>query len=791
MSYLVLARKWRPTHFDEVVGQGHVTQTLKNAIELNRVAHALLFTGSRGIGKTSCARILAKSLNCKIGPTVSPCGECPSCQQIISGTSVDVFEIDGASNNSVEQIREIRESVKFMPTHGRRKIYIIDEVHMLSTSAFNALLKTLEEPPEHVLFIFATTEPHKIPDTIISRCQRYDFKRIPERIIVDALMDIAKKESLEIEEEALFHVAREAQGGMRDSLSLLDQVIAFCGLSVTEAAVRDVLGIADRAAFVALTQALLDGSSQAVLELIDAQYRRGLDLQKFSAEFVRHVRDLMVLRVVEHPERLVDMSSDQLLHLKAQISSVQPARLHRMLSTLLKGAEEVSRSAFPKLALEMLLLRLCQQGSTLPIAEVLAGIERLETRLRDVPDVDPSPVEAPEVQSREVTQASAAKAVVEQGSLRPESAPGVPQGTVEIASNISQSEHTRPPWEPSGLSTPSNDQNTNEAQSDASAAHPDSDSTQSDGSVVTPQEQRQQDNPSVVESEQPAVVSSPQSPDAAQSQNESNRGSGLKSRPDGEGEYDDLSGGPPTPIPISQLRPLAVKPRTPLAISADEVRPFLRTSSEQPQVNGDHVQEDGSTPKDAASDDAVDGSGTIQGPGGPLPATSTPDANGGPQAEVDSRPTTKGSSRQHGAASSPLQNISGEPMEMLTQLLERVQARDAFLGSELTQCLHLQEINARRLKVVAVESTWRTIGASAESLLTDVSREAFGADFAVDIELCTGGDSRTQIETVFDRKRRLAKEREEMRIEQAKRDPNVVLAQRFLDAEVVNVELKT
>ena len=387
-----------------------------------------------------------------------------------------------------------------------------------------------------------------------------------------------------------------------------------------------------------------------------------------------------------------------------------------------------------------------------------------------------------------MTQASDAKAVVEQDSPPPESAPGAALGTVEIASNISQSEHTRPPWEPSGLSTPSNDQNTNEAQSDASAAHPDSDATRSDGSVVTPQEQRQQDNPSVVESEQPAVVSSPQSPDAAQSQNESNRGSGLKSRPDGEGEYDDLSGGPPTPIPMSQLGSRLNHTPLPFLLT---VRPFLRTSSEQPQVNGDHVQEDGSTLKDAASDDAVDGSRTIQGPGGPLPATSTPDANGGPQAEVDSRPTTKGSSRQHGAASSQLQDISGEPMEMLTQLLERVQARDAFLGSELTQCLHLQEINARRLKVVAVESTWRTIGASAESLLTDVSREAFGADFAVDIELCTGGDSRTQIETVFDRKRRLAKEREEMRIEQAKRDPNVVLAQRFLDAEVVNVELKT
>ena len=187
MSYLVLARKWRPQTFDQVVGQAQVTQTLKNAIELDRVAHALLFTGSRGIGKTSCARILAKALNCDEGPTTQPCGVCPACEQITTGRSVDVFEIDGASNNSVEQVRELRESVKFLPSNGRRKVYIIDEVHMLSTSAFNALLKTLEEPPAHVLFIFATTEPHKIPDTIHSRCQRYDFKRIPEPQIVAAL----------------------------------------------------------------------------------------------------------------------------------------------------------------------------------------------------------------------------------------------------------------------------------------------------------------------------------------------------------------------------------------------------------------------------------------------------------------------------------------------------------------------------------------------------------------------------------------------------------------------------
>ena len=241
---------------------------------------------------------------------------------------------------------------------------------MLSTSAFNALLKTLEEPPEHVLFIFATTEPHKIPDTIISRCQRYDFKRIPERIIVDALVKIAEKEGLVVDESALFHVAREANGGMRDSLSLLDQVIAYCGLTISEAQTRDILGIADRRVFSALVDAIIASDSQQVLGLIDEQYRRGLDLQKFSAEFVRHVRDLMVLRVVDDAHQLVDLPPDQLDEMRRKVSDVEPARLHRMLSTLLTGAEEVSRSSFPKLAFEMVLLRMCQQGSTLPLAEV-------------------------------------------------------------------------------------------------------------------------------------------------------------------------------------------------------------------------------------------------------------------------------------------------------------------------------------------------------------------------------------------------------------------------------------
>ncbi|MCA9539113.1 MAG: DNA polymerase III subunit gamma/tau, partial [Myxococcales bacterium] len=381
MSYLVLARKWRPSTFAEVVGQGHVTRTLENAIELNRVAHALLFTGSRGVGKTTCARILAKALNCVHGPTTTPCGECPACVEISNGTSVDVFEIDGASNNSVEQIREIRESVKFMPTRGKRKMYIIDEVHMLSTSAFNALLKTLEEPPAHVLFVFATTEPHKIPDTILSRCQRYDFKRIAEREIVDAVGQIAAAEGVDVDAASLHHIARESRGGMRDSLSLLDQVIAFCGTTIREAQTREVLGIADRQVLYDLTAAVLDGDGQRALDVVDRLFRFGLDLQKFAAEFVQHLRDLMVVRVCTHAERLVDVPAEELGAMVKLVADVDPARIHRLFNALLQGADEASRSPFPKLVFEMTLLRLCHQGPTLPLAEVLSGLARLEARL--------------------------------------------------------------------------------------------------------------------------------------------------------------------------------------------------------------------------------------------------------------------------------------------------------------------------------------------------------------------------------------------------------------------------
>jgi len=246
MSYLVLARKWRPQLFEEVIGQRHVTQTLQNAISQQRVAHAFLFTGARGVGKTSSARILAKALNCEKGLRTNPCNECASCQEITHGTSMDVIEIDGASNRGIDEIRELRENVRYTPAKSRYKVYIIDEVHMLTKEAFNALLKTLEEPPPHIVFIFATTEPHKIPATILSRCQRYDFKRIPFREVVESLKWIVEKEGIQISQRGLLSIAQGSEGSLRDAQSLLDQVIAYSGREIRDEDVVEVLGLIDR-----------------------------------------------------------------------------------------------------------------------------------------------------------------------------------------------------------------------------------------------------------------------------------------------------------------------------------------------------------------------------------------------------------------------------------------------------------------------------------------------------------------------------------------------------------------
>ena len=383
MSYLVLARKWRPTRFDDVVGQSHITQTLRNAIEKQRIPHALLFIGSRGVGKTSCARILAKALNCQSSsqPTPTPCEQCESCISINQGNSVDVFEIDGASNNGVEQVREIRDSAQFMPSVSRKKIYIIDEVHMLSITAFNALLKTLEEPPAHVGFIFATTEPHKIPDTIISRCQRFDFKRITDRDIVGALKKITHAEGVNAEEEALEHIAREAQGGMRDSLSLLDQMISFCGTSITSNDTRKILGLTPRQSLASLLHALVNEEGGQVLELINQHVEEGGDLKRFLNEFLSFMRDLMVIKVCPEPEKILILPPSELKLLISVAHSLQVGQIHRLFKTMMESADEILRSPFPRLIIEMVLLQMCHQGPTASISEVLKGLTKLETEL--------------------------------------------------------------------------------------------------------------------------------------------------------------------------------------------------------------------------------------------------------------------------------------------------------------------------------------------------------------------------------------------------------------------------
>ncbi len=296
MSYEVFARKYRPQTFDDLVGQTHVAQTLKNAVAQNRLAHAYLFVGPRGIGKTSTARILAKALNCVKGPTVTPCGVCDNCREIAAGNSLDVIEIDGASNNSVEDVRELRDNVRYAPAKGRYKIYLIDEVHMLSQPAFNALLKTLEEPPPHVKFIFATTEPQKILPTIISRCQRFDLHRIPANLIAQHLQFIAGKENISLEPAAAHAIARGAEGGLRDAESMLDQLVAFCGEKIGESDVLSVFGFTSEQTVVDLTGRILHGETPGALDLLYQQSETGKDMMRLMSDLIVYLRDLLVFK---------------------------------------------------------------------------------------------------------------------------------------------------------------------------------------------------------------------------------------------------------------------------------------------------------------------------------------------------------------------------------------------------------------------------------------------------------------------------------------------------------------
>jgi DNA polymerase-3 subunit gamma/tau len=378
LSYLVLARKWRPQTFSDLIGQEHVSQTLQNAIDSGRIAHAFLFTGARGVGKTSSARILAKALNCEKGTSTEPCNVCSACTEITNGSSVDVAEIDGASNNSVDDIRDLRDNVKYLPSRSRFKIFIIDEVHMLSASAFNALLKTLEEPPPHVKFIFATTEPHKVPITILSRCQRFDFKRISLQKIVARLRYIVDQEKVVVSDTALAMVARKGDGSMRDALSTLDQVMAFCDVQVSDDDVATLLGVVDRQLLQEAATAVIARDSRGALEIVKRVDSFGYNMRQFCQELIEHFRCLTIIKAVDDAAELLDLSEKELGELQNEAAGSALVDLQRYLSVLLKAEYEMAHASYPRLVLEMALLKMVALRPVLPVRELLDRLKALE-----------------------------------------------------------------------------------------------------------------------------------------------------------------------------------------------------------------------------------------------------------------------------------------------------------------------------------------------------------------------------------------------------------------------------
>lgn len=359
MAYIALYRKWRPGSFKDLIGQDHISRTLSNAITSGRIGHAYLFSGPRGTGKTSTAKIFAKALNCEQGPTPDPCGKCPQCRKINDGSSMDVFEIDAASNRGIDEIRDLRETVKFAPVDGHYKVYIIDEVHMLTTEAFNALLKTLEEPPSHVVFILATTEAHKVPATIQSRCQRYDFKRITVEEIRNRLAYVVRETGLEAEDEALMMIAVQADGGMRDALSILDQCLAISEGKVTAKRVRQILGLVGHDWIYRLTESVAKKKSQQVLGIVAELLRDGKDLRQILAEFSLHLRSLMIYQAagtVEHMDLYAE--TDEVL--KEQGMFFPPEQIMQMIRRLHEAMNEMKWSPQPRIAVEIALLSLCR-----------------------------------------------------------------------------------------------------------------------------------------------------------------------------------------------------------------------------------------------------------------------------------------------------------------------------------------------------------------------------------------------------------------------------------------------
>ena len=379
MSYQVLARKWRPQTFDKVVGQEAVTATLKNAIVHDRVAHAFLFSGVRGVGKTSTARILAMVLNCREGVSEDPCGECDSCREIAASNSVDVLEIDAASNTGIDSIREIRESVRYQAARDRFKIYIIDEVHMLSKGAFNALLKTLEEPPSHVKFVLATTEFHKIPETIASRCQHFEFKRIPFSIIVQRLRQICDEEGAEISDYALQAVASAAQGSMRDGLSALDRILAFAGSAIEDQDVMSLLGVLDDRVVIELIEKVVARDREELLRLLNQLEESGVEAQNVVRKLFQHVRNITVCKIAGWDERLLQLPDSFREDLVSQSESISHLELIRFYDLLVRVEDEMRLHHNPHLHLEMALMRLVELAGLSDLEEVISNLQSGES----------------------------------------------------------------------------------------------------------------------------------------------------------------------------------------------------------------------------------------------------------------------------------------------------------------------------------------------------------------------------------------------------------------------------
>jgi len=381
MSYLVFARKWRPQTFEEVVGQRPVVQTLMNALSANRIAHAYLFAGPRGVGKTTTARILAKALNCEAGISREPCNCCPSCHDVAQGRHLDVIEVDGASNRGIDEVRELRENVRFSPYRGRYKVIVIDEVHMLTEAAFNALLKTLEEPPSRVVFILATTEPHKVPLTILSRCQRFEFRRIPPAEIDQRLQQMVEEEGIEIDSEGLQTIARSAEGSLRDAQSLLDQVVSFSGPQVKAEDIVTILGVMDRQEVERAAEYILAGEGKALLQLLDKLYSAGHDLRLFGMSLLELFRDLMISQAFDSagPSGMGGAGISDILRERA--AKLGFPELDRLLQILMQAEMEMRRSPYPRFVLEMALLRMIEGRRLAPLEEIWKRLCQMEERL--------------------------------------------------------------------------------------------------------------------------------------------------------------------------------------------------------------------------------------------------------------------------------------------------------------------------------------------------------------------------------------------------------------------------